>query len=327
MKRSRLYGGTVAVTLAAVVAGIVAGAGGAGNRDATPNLSAPTPGTVGEPATRGESVLFTSSFSNTTSANFVKVTLRVPLASAAGTFVVGTCAVQSRDAAYWYCDVGTVVSGATSPSVAFVIDTPDTGTELTLTQTVEWSAKEGFNDSPGASGQDIWAASSVITLYGEVPDQKKAAGFQVAAASAADCKGGILRTGGAVSAANEISTEVCLPLFLLPALGLYSRIEETDPSGPAGPEQSTVCLTDTGLCSGTAFVFTTPVRFSFKVSMDALGLLNKIGTVSHDGVALPACPRTNPAAGAPCASIKADNKNKLYDITAYDFDNGSWTFG
>jgi hypothetical protein len=241
----------------------------------------------------------------------------------------------------WICDFGPVDASADQLTLIVVWNAPSVGSTAVncggcLTSNGRWTVKEGANDTsdpndtfPKPTGVDVPAT---LLAVGGTQETKRAGGYETAGASCADTEAaGNLRTNVDVTKDNPVSTTVCLPDFTLTAaqkklgLGYATTITE------ANARSAQVCIADLGKScdeSGPVDVtFTNAlVTHIFHVAVAGLPKNYEITTVSHDGVALAACPVPNPNPDpAGCVTIVPPKGNyKIWIIVATAPKNGLW---
>jgi uncharacterized repeat protein (TIGR01451 family) len=329
MKRTRWR--LMVACLALVTAAIAVAGGGAGNRVGTPTLEpVPGPGAV----SYGENIAYTATFSNDGNSTFTHVTFKMapPVVTTTGetlSFVAASCGSVDSSGALT-CDFGQLAAKGVE-RLTVVWKAPDGASKAGCTACIAANTTWLINENKATNDNESFTLPEPVTadLIGTsatepVNAQLRAGGYEVASCAPG---GSSLSTNQAVTKSNPVATSFCLPDFSTTDtdLGLATTITET----AGNPRVSEVCVAALGQnCpAGTRADFGPSggvIRFTFRVSADALPKNYKITKVFHDGheVTSTTCSQDNECV----VSIKPDKKTGIWTIVTTAETNGPWNW-
>ena len=327
-----------------VAIGVAAGAagGGTGTRDADVTFEVvPGPGRV----TYGENLATTATFAwkGTSQPTHVQFRQTRPTATFEGNTYPSPRLVAASCDVVFEGDVATCdFQKATTIKVTTVWEAPAipsaTGCDGCLASNARFIVKEGLktgdpNDTFPLNGITVPATLLAGTGSGE---NVEAGGYEME--SCTNPLGpGSLRTNQALTLGNPVSTTVCEPLSLSGSDGLATTILEGPRTGGSGHPylgQSTVCIAALGQNCGAEGTYTPhdfgaqPFTIVIRVLDAALEAGDSLGTLYHNGVALPLCADDpNFVHGCTVSAFKRSNgPNKVWTGIGKAKTNGPWNW-
>jgi hypothetical protein len=291
----------------------------------TPTLEAvPGPGAV----SYGENIAYTASFSNDGSSTFTHLTFTmappvIPSTGERASFVKASCG--SVDAAgVLTCEFGQLRAGEIDKlTVVWSLAPGESkpGCKGCLAATSTWLINENKSTNSNETFTKSVNADVIGTSATEpVNNLLRAAGYEIAGCGTGSSS---LSTNQALSQSNPVATSFCLPGFATTAndLGLATTITET--SGNARTSEVCVAALGQNCPAGSRADFGPSgavIRFTFRVSADALPVHYQITKVFHDGREV--TPTTCATDNECVTSITFDHN--VWTIVTTAETNGSW---